>query len=433
MDNLENSFRNKLDDAEMLPPSDMWDRVESRLPKEKKRGLLWVAYVIPALLVGAGIIFYVNQNTNINSNSDQIHADIQTPSLENSPKLAELGQHTPEPTTHQPASSSLLALHPTAAHTEHSQISQRISSIHLPMEYISEPTTWFPMTNRRNIYIKSLPSQIEKPNKVNTKPISFKEKKDAPEPPKDKKNTPEKPCSFVLESVNNIYISDRALKPIGNPGTDKNNYIKLRNGIERGNINFSGGVAFKVCLSKNLMVGTGIRITHYSEDLIYNKTDVSVAFEAPPIGIDEVVKKKYPYTFTKQTDSIYAGPMYYGGTNSYYFRELPITFGYYKYGKQWNFFAEPAISYCRITAIKASLLDLDHVGFTTVNQIDGYQGVSHIFNGSIRVGAGYNLNKSVAFNLGGYFSRAITPLINYGYAKQLPYTYGITLGIEKRL
>ena len=294
------------------------------------------------------------------------------------------------------------------------------------------------LTNLNSIKKTTLFSSIlkaEAPNRYKIKPyqtpkVIIPEVKNNSQ---DNKSSIEKPCSWVFESVNNVYKSGRALIANSDATPDQKNYVKVRNSVEYDNWNLSGGIAIKYCFSKHLMVGTGIRITHYSEDLIYNKRDVNVAFEAPPIGIDELVKKKYPYTFTKQTDSIYAGQNYNGGTNYYFFREVPLTFGYYNYGKKYNFFFEPSISYCRITAIKASLLDVDHVGFTTVNQIDGYAGVSHIFNMSVRTGVGLHLSKSVSFNAGLYLSRAITPLIRYTYAKQLPHTYGITLGLEKRL
>ncbi|MDZ4758118.1 MAG: hypothetical protein SGJ10_08270 [Bacteroidota bacterium] len=427
MDNFENSIRHKLDDAELTPPNDMWSRVEAQLPQDRKRrGLMWMMWLLPFCIIGGGIVLYYNSDDGKVKLAQTIVTanNINTKSTNNGNITAELNLNSSKApvSTQIPISNMGHSAQPFQNIMAHNPNIPHTSSIDL--DYLDHIKSMMHFSSN----IKQ-----EAPSKLKVKPYLV-----PPDKLPNNKNEPisnsyDKPCRFVFESVNNIYLSSRVLKANSVATTDQKDYVKLRNSIEYGNVNFSGGVAFKYCVKKNFMVGTGIRFTNYSEDLIYNKRDVTVAFEAPPIGIDELVKKKYPYTFTKQTDSIYAGPNYYGGTNYYFFREVPLTFGYYHYGEKHNFYVEPAISYCRISAIKTSLLDLDHVGFTTVNQIDGYEGVSHIFNSSIRVGGGYNFTKSVSFNYGLYASKAITPLVNYGYAKQLPYTCGITLGIEKRL
>ncbi len=424
MDNFENSIRHKLDDAELTPPDNMWSKIEPELsPEKKRRGMIWLAWLLPFCLIGGGTIIY-----------------LVTPN----------------------SSKTLISLEPS----NHSQVAQPTMGITPPskLDFSDKPSNGYNViNNNNNRLIGGVPNFPVSPdlipsfsyytdvvNLYNIKSVYFNTflKSEVsnyklksyqvpqvlvPNHINEPKSRIEKPCNFVIEAVNNIYKSDRSLIASPNANADQKNYVKVRNSIEFGKLNWSGGIAVKYCIGRHFLIGTGIRFTNYSEDLIYNKRDVNIAFEAPPIGIDAVVKKKYPYTFTKQTDSIYAGQNYYGGTNSYFFTEVPITFGIYKYGKKFNYYLEPAISYCRITFIKTNLLDLDHVGFTTVNQTDGYQGVSHIFNASMRMGVGKNITKSFSFNAGIYGSRAITPLINYGYAKQLPYTYGITLGFEKRL
>lgn len=438
MDNFENSIRHKIDDAEHTPPGNMWGRIEAELPQEKKRlGLIWMMWLLPMCLVGGIAVYCINNNdkkvdltqtlTKPSNSNDAVkqHDNAVSSNLNfNNSNIGNVIQNPPNNLRR----SANASLNERAQMLMASEISNTDFNTH---DYID-------LTNLNSIKKTTLFSsnlKAEAPNRYKIKPyktpmVIIPEVKNNSQ---DNKSSMEKPCSWVFESVNNVYKSGRALIANSDATPDQKNYVNVRNSIEYDNWNLSGGIAIKYCFSKHLMVGTGIRITHYSEDLIYNKRDVNVAFEAPPIGIDELVKKKYPYTFTKQTDSIYAGQNYNGGTNYYFFREVPLTFGYYNYGKKYNFFFEPSISYCRIAAIKASLLDLDHVGFTSVNQIDGYAGVSHIFNISVRTGVGLHLSKSVSFNAGLYLSRAITPLIRYNYAKQLPYTYGITLGLEKRL
>ncbi len=435
MDNFEINIRHKLDDAELTPPKDMWSRVEAQLPKEnKRRGLVWMMWLLPLCLMGGVAMYYINTND----------------------KQTQLTQNAIEPPVANNGIKLDNGIVPPNSNNSNEPVANQnpiVNSGQLGSVFVSERPSTFTQPDFTNTdvdhyyndlanlnYIKSLNLSAlilknELPIYLRVKPYQ------APIPripggennPKGNKNRADKPCRFVFESVNNFYYSGRTLKATSNASAEQEDYVKLRNNIEYGKVGFSGGIAVKYCISKNFMVGTGIRMTIYKEDLIYNKREVNVSFEAPPIGIDEKVKKKYPYMFTKQTDSIYAGQNYYGGTNRYHFKEVPLTFGYYHYGKKYNFYGEPAISYCRISYVKASLLDLDHVGFTTVNQIDGYEGVSHIFNASIRVGGGINLTKSFSINAGFYASRAITPLIKYTYAKQLPYTCGITLGFEQRL
>ncbi len=255
-----------------------------------------------------------------------------------------------------------------------------------------------------------------------------------------KRNENDTIYKFVIGASTYLISSYRNLKTSNNASALQKEQIDLRNKIENRNVDFNGGLFIKAQIKNNWYIGTGINIYNCSErvnfayksnvkDSVMPAIEMKEEFKNNNINNSNVFKLSgdsiYEYTqLTEQNNTL---------INHYYFNEIPLNISYIKFNKKWNWFIESGLSFNKLTVIHSSLVDIDKVGFTTVIDKVNYSGINqYMLNANLAAGLGYNISQTFSILLSTQIKYALTPLIDFGYAKQSPNAIGLGLVFAKR-
>lgn len=421
---FEKRIKAQLDQTSMTPPEGSWEQLERMLTPEKKnrKGLFFLSGMVLLGLFGAYFLFESIKK------SEKIVLPTNKVSERKNDLTAGTGENLPQVLSHDYKKSKA-----GASVTRHAEKRPPLNTQPLRHKVdlyysIGEAELYIP---RKNILLitPNIQPLVPETYRGRSNPGSLILDDEAPEALFDPNDSNTR---FMIGASAYIIGTYRHLRTMGQASEIEKSQVALRNQIEQINIDFNGGLFFKIKVHRNWYAGTGIYIYNCSERINFALKQNVPDKPAPAISMSDIYIKNNlnnPSVFKLQGDSIYAGHPASDKMNTlvnqYYFNEIPLSLTWFKSGKKYNWFAEGGLSGARLTVINASLVELDQIGFTGVTDRVNYSGISSwILNATAGAGIGINLNRNFHIDVSAEFKYAMTPLMNFGYARQNPYALG---------
>lgn len=442
-DKVTGKLRDKVYNHSETPSDALWEKLDARLnamaaPERKRRiGWYWIAAIIAGVTAGLwAAINFIDEKAGANQNTELTVATPKTENPVSNPAIKPL-QVLPEKT-------ELPIAHKTPVRIKnHKKLSgKKIAEKNMMVPNQPEPTLvpGQPAVTDEFITTRATkelaPAQfaclLSKQHLAMGEPIviNFHDVKfpDFPlhgntkllPPPLEKERWFTPVSAFSIAIVNNISYGITRYTTGSNANAARLDNAKLTNQISNGRVAPSFGLSAGLRITDRLMLSAGFRRTIYSDKYTY---DIKKAVSDPYRGTDPTL---LAFNYKHGGDSIMPGNTY-SFVNKFYCSEVPVTFSYYvPMSKRWNVVLDAGVSFMKVTYATAAYLDIDRVGFVTVQSLTEYPGYKMVTNLNLGMGMSYRLN--------GKFSVEASPYLRYGlnsmikdnsFTRQTPAFFGL--------
>ena len=450
-EDFEHKLKNKLLNAAVEPSISSWESIDKNLSAKDDRKIgAWYSktkfLIFFVFIAVVGFATYISSKPYVDANSNKNSLVSETnskPDIKQNNETS-LTENNPEPTPIRTndvefISKPIYIYHPNLPKIEIKKESYTgIFSTYKQSKIYSQPIYINNKIDKSHNIIPSIDHNIK--NILLEDELISEETYNELNNIEPKRNENDTIYKFIIGASTYLISSYRHLKTTNNANQLQKDQVALRNKIEYRNIDFNGGLFIKAQIKNNWYIGIGINIYNCSEKINFAfKSNVKDSV-MPAIDMKEEFKTNNlnnSNVFKLNGDSIFEYTQLTDPNNSiinhYYFNEIPVNISYIKYDKKWNWFVESGLSFNKLTVIHSSLVDIDKVGFTTIIDKVNYVGIKqYMLNANLASGFGYNISQTFSIQISAQFKYALSPLIDFGYAKQNPNALGLGLVFAKR-